>query len=131
MAAHTDTDWIREGATVAIYRDSYHGEGSYRTTTIIKLTKTQIVCDNNQRFNRERLTMLGNSGWSAPMLKPLDAPEIVRVHSAERFREVTRLADDLARDHRNGRRRDVLAMLDEIEQAVRAARKSITGEGQE
>lgn len=127
MTRQTDTDWIREGAPVAIYRDSYHGAGSYLTATITKLTKTQIVCDNNQRFNRERLTMLGNSGWTAPVLKPLDAPEIVRVRNVERFREVTRLADELARDHRNGRRRDVLAMLDEIEQAVRAAREAITG----
>ncbi|MEU7978292.1 hypothetical protein AB0B63_07140 [Micromonospora sp. NPDC049081] len=126
MTTMTDADWIREGNTVAIYRDSYHGDGSYRTTTIVKLTKTQIVCDNDERFNRQRLTKVGSSSYSSPVLKPLNAPEVVQAHNAEKFREVARLIEELARDHRNGRRRDVPALLDEIEHAVAAARQAIT-----
>lgn len=125
----TDTDWIREGAQVAVYRESFHGEGSYTTDTITKITKTQIVLTNNQRFRRDHLTLVGSSRYTAPILKPLNDPAIVQADAANQFRNVTRLADDLAREHRNGRRKgvtEVLAMLDEIEQAVREARTAIT-----
>ncbi len=126
----TDMDWIREGARVAIARYSYSGDISYTTAAIAKLTKTQIVLDNQQRFNRQHLTLIGGSRYTAPTLKPLTDPAIVAANTTRQFSEVTRKVDDLAREHRNGRRKgeaEILAMLDEIEQAVRAARKAITG----
>jgi hypothetical protein len=126
----TEQDWIREGATVAIYREGYTGEGSYTTAAIAKLTKTQIVLSNEQRFNRERLTLVGSSRYTAPVLKPLNDPAIVKVNAAQQFRSVTNLAEDLAREHRNGRRNgeaEILAMLAEIEQAARTAQQAITG----
>lgn len=128
MTRQTNTDWIAAGTKVAIFRDSYSGDGSYTTAIIDRLTKTQIVLDNGQRFNRERLTLIGGSSYSAPMLKPLTDPKVVQANVSVQFREVINLVDDLAREHRNGRRKgetEVLAMLDEIVQAARAAREAI------
>ncbi|MFD6565436.1 hypothetical protein [Micromonospora profundi] len=130
MTDMSEPNWIREGEKVAITRYGYSGNISYTTATIKKLTKTQIVLDNEQRFNRQYLTLVGGSRYSAPTLKPLTDPAVIAANTAHQFSAVTRLVDDLAREYRNGRRTgeaEIVTMLDEIEQAVRAARKAITG----
>lgn len=54
---------INEG-DVIVYKviSRAYGERSIATIKVTKLTKTQIVCDNGKRYNRERGTVVGGGG---------------------------------------------------------------------
>jgi len=120
-----NTDWIREGATVAEY-DGHGYDARVNIATITKLTKTQIVVDNERRYSRERLTPIGGSSSIRRKILPAADPQVRDVQARRLFHD---LEFDVSRMARNftGGEADVLARLDEIEQAVRAARKAITG----
>lgn len=44
-----------------------YGDRSLATIKVVKLTKTQIVCDNGKRYNREKGTVVGGGYETFPV----------------------------------------------------------------
>ena len=131
MTRQTDTDWITEGARVAELSINYSGGNNVRFATIDRVTKTQIVLDNDRRYRLADLRPVGekNSGWGGRReLRRADDPD-VRDAVANQA-----LSNMLHRIHEMGRKRslrstraDVLAAMDEIAAEVANARRVTEG----
>lgn len=88
MTRQTDTDWIVEGAKVALYIHGYDRD-SVRIATVERLTKTQIVLPEDRRFRREDLVEIGQRGtWDpqAAELMRVDDPRVIDVRAGQRIR---------------------------------------------
>lgn len=122
MASQTDTSWIVEGATVAEY-DLRYRENRASFTTIERLTATQIVCANGNRYRRDTLTQVGGGRGE---LRRTDDPGVRNSVAGKTLSHLRFEVDNLCKDHRGGADA-VLATLEQIEKAVREARDAITG----
>ncbi len=128
----TDADWIRKGAAVAeLVRSQNRGASGVYPATITDITPTTIKLDNGNRYSRKTLNPSGKGntgagGYPGTLLAPIADPEVQRSIALKHLDEVAMTA---SRRHRDGASNvgDVLAALDEIEQAVRATRQAITG----
>lgn len=135
MTGQTDTNWITEGATVCEYRPRFHDTDWIKKATIAKLTKTQIVLDNGERFNRQTLMRLGEEGggWHAGRteLKAVDDPAVVAVRAARVWSNLVHniTETERKRDSKRLSHGRVLELLDELEQSVAAARASVEALG--
>lgn len=117
--------WIAKGATVAVLQ-SGTAYDRVTTTTIERLTKTQIVLTNGTRFNRETLRRVGSSNsWHSTRLLPIDDPTVVTSIAHNRSRDAVAHVHKLADDLRNRDDDQKLAVLDKLERAVDAARSAI------
>ena len=119
MTRQTDTDWIAEGVPVAEY-DGQYMDDHVTFTSVARLTATQIVCDNGNRYRRDNLRQVSGR-------MELRHPADPRVRNCVARRTLSSLRyniDRMCKDH-DGRLAEVLATLDEIEEAVRTARVSI------
>jgi hypothetical protein len=126
-----NTDWIREGATVAeVIPSNNRGASGVSLATIERIAGTHIHLDNGNRYNRKTLAPVkgntGTGGASRAVLRPADDPDVLRSHALKLLDQASMAA---SRAHRNGAANvaDVLAALDDIERAVAAARQAITG----
>lgn len=134
MGVHTmtNTDWIAADARVAELVPSRSGGASgVHPATIARVTATQIHLDNGNRYNRKTLNPAGKGnsgagGYPGTKLVPISDPDVQRSLA---LKELDRVSMTASRAHRKGAAdvADVLAALDEIAQAVRAARQAITG----
>lgn len=120
-------DWVIEGARVADW-GGYGFSRSVSITTVVRLTATQIVCANGKRYRRDTLRGLGDSYRSE--LLPLTDPQVVNDLGRQRLsslrHEIDRLCAGVGRGVES-----VLVVLDQIEQAVAAARKAISSPGEQ
>lgn len=116
----TDTTWITEGVTVAEYgyRDRT-AQASF--TTVERLTATQIVCANGNRYRRDSGLLVGAGRGE---LRPVDDRSVrdaVALATIERLRyPLDRLFRDL-----QGNEAAMLAILDRVDQLVAEARAMI------
>lgn len=113
------TDWIREGAQVAELHDGY--DKRVTLTTIAKLTKTQIVLTNENRYNRATQKAIGKSRLQ---LLPAEALLVRRVRDRTAYQSMAMTIERIDLDVRN-ERTNIYDALDAIEQAVREARAAI------
>jgi hypothetical protein len=118
----TDTGWIHEGAQVAEY-SSHIMRANARITTIERLTKTQIVLANGVRYNRTTMRPVGDTSYRSELI-PADDPRVTAVQVSDLFSEMAAKLEGVLKDVRN-RRSSIPDALNEIEQAVRAARRAI------
>lgn len=123
MTRQTDTDWIVEGAEVAEYNSRGYSGGTVRLTTIARLTATQIVLANGNRYNRERRRPVGDSSYGKELL-PAGDERVLETLSRDQFTEMSRTVEDILRAVRNGKKARLDA-LNEIETAVAEARAVI------
>lgn len=121
-----DQDWIQPGVKVAEFNHRGFEPNIIAITTIERLTPTQIVLTNGNRYNRAKLTRVGDDPYRSPKLVSTDDQSVRDAQARRALRKVTNTAHDLGRVVRGGEDA-VLVALDEIEQAVRAARQAITG----
>lgn len=64
-------EWMTPGSTVIV--DHGRADGAMRRATIDKVTATQIVLDNGDRFSRRDLRKIGRSVWDqTKLLNPTD-----------------------------------------------------------
>lgn len=129
METYTDDrDWIAEGAKVALYRFRAWGPADVRYTTVAKLTRTQIVLDNGDRYRRDNLHAVGGS-YSSPSLLPADDPKVTEALREQRFRDVLsavkREAEKVRTDHEP---REALVVLDELARVVADAQALLAEE---
>lgn len=118
-----DTDWITVGAKVAEHEQEW-STVHIRFATVERLTTTQIVLDNGNRYHRDGLNAVGGGrGRLRPLNDPLVRNAVARkelsdlvqfVHEANRSAPATVDA--------------VLSALDAIEEGVRRARAAIEGQ---
>lgn len=120
-------DWIQVGARVAEY--TYGGANAHvRFATIGRLTATQVVLDNGERYNRTTLHRVGGdrSGWGSRTV--LEDPAADRVKTAYAAKVVSdtlyRISVITRRDVRG------VAVLDEIDRLVARARSLIADTGE-
>lgn len=125
----TDTSWITEGARIAVHSRG-HFQRRVRFATIARLTKTQIVLDDGERFNRETLRPVGDKSitWRTETteLLPLDDPQVRDTRALNQLASLRSKVDARCKDFR-GDADEVLAALTEIEALVRSARERIAG----
>jgi hypothetical protein len=119
-------DWVQVGAKVAVL-----DRNTVSLTTVDRLTDTQIVLASGSRFSRRNGRRIGATAYEAALLLPLGDP-LVRV--ARTRGQVLRVQSQVELLCKNvtGDQVEALAILDEVEKAVAAARKRIAaleGEG--
>ncbi len=126
----TDADWIREGQPAVEYRTNYNGPDGTTPATIAKLTKTQIVLSNGERYRRSDLHKVGegHSYSGHTKLVPPTDPRIRDVKARRTLRKLTTALETIAGSGLTAGEADVLAAIDRMERTVRAARQAITGE---
>lgn len=122
-----NTDWIHEGVKVAVVTESAHGD-SVKFDTVTSITSRHITTEKCGKFLRHNLRPVGMPEYSPTHVQvlPPDDPHVDVALARIRVRKVGLLAKKTASDFR-GDLTEALAVLDEIEQAVRAARAAITG----
>ncbi|MFY1686540.1 hypothetical protein [Plantactinospora sp. WMMB782] len=123
----TETDWIVNGARIAVVVESARGD-SVRFDTITGLTERYVTTGKCGKFLRRNLCPVGQGEYDPTIVRvlPPDDPYVALALARIRVRKVGRMADKAASGFR-GDGAEALAVLDEIEQAVRAARQAITG----
>lgn len=120
MTRQTDTDWIREGALVAVYTTSQGKPASVRITTVERITATQIVVKGHTstKFRRSTLEPVGTQdAWAtrAVALLPVDDPKVIAARAVIRVRNLQRtIAEYVRTNDLDG----ALAVLTQIEQAA-------------
>lgn len=120
-----NTDWIVEGAKVAEF--SWHGSRSrVALTTIERLTKTQIVLANGNRYNRDRLRMVGDNVYRKELM-PADDQRVRDVIAAEAVGRFAFAVHDLLRRSPAGDVSSALRRFDEIAKLLAAARARVEG----
>jgi hypothetical protein len=91
MARQTDTDWIIEGAQVAVYSTGHRGT-RVRFCKVERLTKTQIVMADGIRYRRDTLRPVGDSAseWRTETteLLPVTDPRVIDARAAARMRNL-------------------------------------------
>lgn len=116
-----DTDWVQVGATVAEYDHRYRMNPRVAFVTVERITPAQIVCVNGNRYRRDNGTRVGERGVE---IRPVDDREVrgvVAKRTAERLCfDVDRMRLAMGRGET-----DALALLDQVEAAVAAARAMI------
>jgi hypothetical protein len=118
-----DADWVTEGAHVAEYHwRSY--EPTVTLTTAERLTATQIVLANGHRYRRDTLRPVGNHHGGSELLSAGE-PRVRDALARAQLRSVSNKVGNLMRNHKGGVDA-VLATLNEITEAVEAARSAIT-----
>jgi hypothetical protein len=122
----TDTDWIHEGANVAEYNSRGYNI-TFALATIERLTTTQIVLDNGNRYRRDTLTVVGDR--YSNVLLPVNDQRVIDARARAELSEVETVVHRMTRGFTGGAEA-VLAALDEIERAVAAARNTINGKEQ-
>ena len=119
-----DQDWITEGAAVAEY--TQHTVTAHVVlTTIERLTQTQVVLANGNRYNRRTLRQVGAGSWDRTELMPAGAREVRNSLAGKHLSHVAQRVHELAKGNRGGVDA-VLSVLDQIEQAAQRARAAIT-----
>jgi hypothetical protein len=115
-------EWIQVGARVAEYTDG-RVDGTVTLATIDRLTATQVVLSNGNKYNRATLRQVGanRSGWRTPTLEDVASERVRAVRTATVVRNVLY---DISIITRDGKTRGV-AVLDEIDRLVAAARDKI------
>lgn len=121
----TDIDWIREGARVAEY---YIGNNSSAALAVIdRITETQIVLDNGNRYRRDNLRKVGENrnAWSGfTKLLPVDDSQVRDALATCRLDALLRKLSKLPRASIYTEV-DVLTALDSIERVVIDTRNAI------
>jgi hypothetical protein len=119
-------EWIREGAKVALCKAGWSAP-IIRFATIAKLTATQIVLDNGDRYRRDDLRKVGGDGYNDPSLVSVDDPRVkdgvARRRRRNAIHAVKVAAGGLSADHDA---EAALAALDAIEDAIAKARTELT-----
>jgi hypothetical protein len=118
----TDTSWIAEGARVAEYTQ-YAIDAHVTLTTIERLTATQIVLANGNRYNREKLRPVGGSGRTE--LLPATDSQVLGVLARRQIKLVGHVVHELTRNGAGRRVEEALSILDQIQVAVDEARRAI------
>jgi hypothetical protein len=114
-------DWIHEGAKVALLRGR-HPSIRVTRTTVVRMTATQIVLANGDRYRRDTLREVGK-GYDSPDLLPADHPKVVAVIRGIRLRDAIHAVRDAAEKLRfDADPAAAIDGLDAIEAAVAAAR---------
>ena len=116
--------WISVGEKVAEYSNYASRHGNVRVTTVERLTTTQVVLSNQNRYRRSDLRQVGNL-HDRRELAPLDDPGVRRALAHATLRGlltkvgalVNGVGDDID---------DVLATLAEIQAATIAARTRVS-----
>ncbi|WP_433460662.1 hypothetical protein [Micromonospora sp. CA-248212] len=125
----TEQDWIREGATVVEYSHQFNAPDGITRAKVAKLTKTQIVLDNERRYRRNDLRLVGQvhnySGYNE--LVPPNDPRIRDVIAERKLRALVHRIEQIPRTAYGKGADGVLAALDEMEKGIRATRAAITG----
>lgn len=127
MTRQTDTDWICEGAKVAVYTTGHAGD-RVQFDTVERLTGTQIVlAGRSYRFRRDTLQPVGARGtWdteTAELIRP-DDQRVIDLRARVRLRNLANLIGNAATAQKGGVA-DVLAALNQMEQAVAETRASV------
>jgi hypothetical protein len=123
----TDTpDWVAVGAKVAEYYTGRYNRSSVKFSSVAKLTATQIVLENGNRYRRSNLTQLGEDrdSWSGSTeLRRADDGRVRAAIADAAMRNLIRKIELM------GGRMDVakaLETLDRIDELVSTARARIT-----
>lgn len=129
MTCQTDQDWIAEGVKV-VQLTTNVGNETVVVSTIERLTPTQVVCANGERFNRRRLTKSTSTYGPHTDLIAYDSPEgqraVARMRRRNAIAKVRKAAAELAEIRRDGSEDDaLLAALNALEEAPAAARDVI------
>lgn len=125
MSTDTLPDWITEGATVAELE-----RGRYTFTTVSRVTPTTATLANGSRWRLTDMTKFGEKRKA--VYYGTDHPTMLVSAAAARGelarRRLMRLHDEISDLIRDGARGvdDALAALDQIAEAVAAARAQIT-----
>lgn len=127
----SDHQWIVEGARVAEYKHNYSTNDSITLTTIERLTATQIVLANGNKYRRDRLTPVGEKrdAWSGRTeLKPADdlavRDVLIRVRLTRMFSNIDEIRKKTGFQDSSGK---VLETLAAVEQVVADTRRAIEG----
>lgn len=119
------TDWVTEGAQVAIYSVAYYMP-RVTLTTVERFTATQVVCVNGARFRRDTGSSVGEGRAE---LRPVDDPQVRNVYARQRLSDLRHHIDTLTKSvvDANGGVNETLAALDKITRQVGAVRAAIGG----
>ena len=127
MTRQSDTDWIREGARVAVVSNGPHGM-SVHADVITSVTQRHVVTSKNGKFQLDGLRPVGRGGYNptdVQMLPPSD-PRVADALACIRTRNlggtVRKLTDGFTGDVAGA-----LAVLAEIEKAVASTHEAIEG----
>ncbi len=121
----SDTDWITEGAEVAILTGGFAGD-VVNFTTIERLTATQIVLASGSRYNRKTMRQVGaSSAWRFDRLMPADDPRVIAAKTTKARRHAIQNVMTLAESLRNKDEDTQLALLDKLVNAARSARDAV------
>lgn len=74
----------------------YDSRSTIGIETIVRLTKTQIVLKNGQRFRKKSGWLIGGDAWSATMIRVLTPKRIEAVTLVKLRRKARVLRDNLA-----------------------------------
>jgi hypothetical protein len=124
-----DTDWPEVGMLVAEYRT---GSGSdwVGFSVIDRLTATQIVLSNGERYNRTTLRKVGGAdkgSWHYDTLERGDSPRVMRTVTAQIVSDTLYRISAITRNHTL----QGTAILDEAERLIQKARTKIAQLGKE
>lgn len=75
-----------------VFYDNRSAIGIY---AIARLTQTQIILKNGQRFRKKDGWLIGRDPWAATMIKPLTPKRVEAVTLVRLRREAIRLRDNL------------------------------------
>lgn len=112
--------WAVEGAAVAEYRRTGI-DGHVNLTTVERLTATQIVLANGNRYRRDNGQLVGDNRTCLLPLTDSTVRDNIAVQALSRVRHAVW---ELGKDHSGGEA-VVMAKLDQIEQLVAQARAVI------
>jgi hypothetical protein len=122
----TGTEWVTEGARVAELRG--YAQETASTTTIARLTATQIVLANGHRYNRRTLRRVGDSGgYGSSRLEPIESSQVQAVLAGQGVKTASYEIGGLAHRYSGKSRDDALAVLDEMARIIASTRKSLEG----
>ncbi len=118
----SSTGWVREGVQVAEF---YQHWSNARATiaTVERLTATQIILDNGNRYRRDNGKGVGDRREE---LLPVDDYRVRNCIAAGVLSSLRHRVDEACKDH-NGSVAAVLATLDEIARLVAEARAKVEG----
>lgn len=127
MTSPTGTDWIREGARAVVVTEGAHGT-KVQPDTVTGVTERYVVTEKSGKFRRRDMRPAGQPEYSTTVVRVLrpDDPYIATARARIRVRNLGRLVAKTTSQFA-GDVAAALVALDEIEQAVRAARQAITG----